>query len=196
MGIVWRRLVSKVGAVMISYSLDGYLDGLHFGIGVSRGGKAILHAVNRLIEGSGDDVGLSKFLCIQAWYLDDDTIVGDTFAVGKPKEDPRSRLEGVFPYNISQTLHGVMLLDGPASVDFDFSSEIVMKRVAKTIELMDAVSWINDPQWFRDWQWRLATLPFAFGRLGVSPAGDVLNYAFLASQLQSASLQTKLLWHF
>nr|GFA44780.1 hypothetical protein [Tanacetum cinerariifolium] len=54
----------------------------------------------------------------------------------------------------------------------------------------------NSGPGFRDWQWRLATLPFAFGRLGVSPAGDVLNYAFLASQLQSASLQTKLLWHF
>ncbi|GKA11029.1 hypothetical protein Tco_0690462 [Tanacetum coccineum] len=48
---------------------------------------------------------------------------------------------------------------------------------------------------FGDWQWRLATLPFAFGGLGVYSAGDVLNYAFLASRLQSASLQTKLLQH-
>ncbi|GJY27650.1 hypothetical protein Tco_0403417 [Tanacetum coccineum] len=48
---------------------------------------------------------------------------------------------------------------------------------------------------FGDWQWRLATLPFSFGRLGVYSAGDVLNYAFLASRLQSAGLQTKLLWH-
>ncbi|GKB32662.1 hypothetical protein Tco_0872063 [Tanacetum coccineum] len=48
---------------------------------------------------------------------------------------------------------------------------------------------------FGDWQWRLATLPFAFGGLGVYSAGDVLNYAFLASRLQSASLQTKLLRH-
>nr|GEX04754.1 retrovirus-related Pol polyprotein from transposon TNT 1-94 [Tanacetum cinerariifolium] len=128
MGTVWRHLVSKV----------------------SRGGKDILHAMNRLIDGRGDDVGLLMF------------------------------------------------------------SEIVMKRVAKTIDLMDAVSWINDPQsqhsfdvalrsalerlvtasgpGFEDWQWRLATLPFTFRELGVSPAGDVLNYAFLASQLQSANL--------
>ncbi|GJT56715.1 retrotransposon protein, putative, ty1-copia subclass [Tanacetum coccineum] len=42
---------------------------------------------------------------------------------------------------------------------------------------------------------KLATLPFTFGRLGVYSAGDVLNYAFLASRLQSASLQTKLLRH-
>nr|GFD52437.1 putative reverse transcriptase domain-containing protein [Tanacetum cinerariifolium] len=48
---------------------------------------------------------------------------------------------------------------------------------------------------FGDWQWRLATLPFAFGRLVVYCAGDVLNYAFLASRLQSAGLHTKLLWH-
>ncbi|GKB01892.1 hypothetical protein Tco_0829936, partial [Tanacetum coccineum] len=48
---------------------------------------------------------------------------------------------------------------------------------------------------FGDWQWRLATLPFAFGGLGVYSAGDVLNYAFLASRLHSAGLQTKLLRH-
>ncbi|GKF78733.1 hypothetical protein Tco_0234301, partial [Tanacetum coccineum] len=48
---------------------------------------------------------------------------------------------------------------------------------------------------FGDWQWRLSTLPFAFGGLGVYSAGDVLNYAFLASRLQSTSLQTKQLRH-
>ena len=48
---------------------------------------------------------------------------------------------------------------------------------------------------FSDWQWRLATLPFAFGGLGVYSAGDALYYAFLASRLQSAKLQTKLLGH-
>nr|GEW49199.1 hypothetical protein [Tanacetum cinerariifolium] len=43
---------------------------------------------------------------------------------------------------------------------------------------MDAIAKINDPQWF-----------------DVYSAGDVLNYAFLASRLQSAGLQTKLLRH-
>ena len=46
---------------------------------------------------------------------------------------------------------------------------------------------------FGDWQWRLATLPFANGGLGVYSAGDVLNYAFVASRLQSAMLQSRLL---
>nr|GEX28595.1 hypothetical protein [Tanacetum cinerariifolium] len=48
---------------------------------------------------------------------------------------------------------------------------------------------------FGDWKWRIATLPFAFGGLGVYSAGDVLNYAFLASRLQYVGLQTKLLRH-
>ncbi|GKC57606.1 hypothetical protein Tco_1085204, partial [Tanacetum coccineum] len=49
---------------------------------------------------------------------------------------------------------------------------------------------------FDDWQWGLATLPFTFGGCGVYYACYVLNYAFLASRLQSASLQTKLLRYF
>nr|GFA12516.1 hypothetical protein [Tanacetum cinerariifolium] len=171
-----------------------------------------------------------------------------------PKEDPRRRVAGVFPHNISRPLHGVKLLGGPVSVDHDFSSALVMKRVSKTIGLLDAVAKINDPQFakindpqcellliracagisklyfamrtcpprafepaqlsfdialrsalerivttsgpgFGDWQWRLATLPFAFGGLGVYSAGDVLNYAFITSRLQYAALQTKLLRH-
>ncbi|GJW56725.1 hypothetical protein Tco_0103456 [Tanacetum coccineum] len=163
-----------------------------------------------------------------------------------PKEDPRSRLEGVFPPNISRPLHGVKLLGGPVSVDPDFSNALVMKRVSKTIRLLDAVAKINDPQCellliracagisklyfamrtcpprvfesaqlafdmalrsalerivtasgprFGDWQWRLATLPFAFGGLDVYSAGDVLNYAFVSSRLQPAALQTRLLRH-
>ncbi|GJV82364.1 hypothetical protein Tco_1522262 [Tanacetum coccineum] len=264
---------------------------------VWRRGEAILHAVNRLVEDRGDDVGLSMLLvefcyssparlyygehsmwscqgvqqgdplgpplfslvlhplickirysfnlCLRAWYLDDGTIVGDTLVVGKvlelitkdgpryglhlnvdktelfwPKEDPRSRLEGVFPPNISWPLYGVKLLSGLVSVDADFSSALVTKRVSKTIGLLDTIAKINDPQCellliracagisklyfamrtcpprgFGDWQWRLATLPFAFGGLGVYSAGDVLNYAFIASRLQSAALQTKLLRH-
>ncbi|GJX49926.1 hypothetical protein Tco_0276771, partial [Tanacetum coccineum] len=158
-GTIWRRLVSKVSATMIGHSLDGYLVGLQFGVGVPGGGEAILHAVNHLVEDRGDDVGLSMLLVDfqnafnLAWYLDDGTIVGDTLVVGKvlelitedgprfglhlnvdktelfwTKEDPRSRLEGIFPPNIYRPLHRVKLLGGPVSVDVDFGSALVMKR--------------------------------------------------------------------
>jgi hypothetical protein len=46
---------------------------------------------------------------------------------------------------------------------------------------------------FGDWQWRLATLPFQYGRLGVYAVGDVMHYSFLASRLQSSGLQASLL---
>ncbi|GJR14770.1 hypothetical protein Tco_0797422, partial [Tanacetum coccineum] len=92
------------------------------------------------------------------WYLDDSTLIEDTLVVEKvleliiedgpccrlhlnvdkteifwPKKDLRSRLEGVFPLNIARTFHDAKLLGGPASVDFNFSSELVMKRYIKTI---------------------------------------------------------------
>ena len=41
---------------------------------------------------------------------------------------------------------------------------------------------------FGDWQWRLATLPIKMGGLGIFSAGDVINYAFLASRLETNSL--------
>ncbi|GKA81837.1 hypothetical protein Tco_0788529 [Tanacetum coccineum] len=127
--------------------------------------EAILHVMNWLIEDRGDDLGLSMLLvdfknafnlvdreldCImgnipyghtKAWYLDDGTIIGDTLV-----EDPKSRLAGVFPPNIGQPGYGVKLLGGTVSVDFDYSTELVMKRLAKTIELMDDVAKINEPQ--------------------------------------------------
>ncbi|GKF09504.1 hypothetical protein Tco_0043728, partial [Tanacetum coccineum] len=160
-GTIWRRLVSNVSATMIGHSLDGYLVGLQFGVGVPGGGGAILHAVNHLVEDRGDDVDLSMLLVDfqnafnLAWYLDDGTIVGDTLVVGKvlelitedgprcglhlnvdktelfwTKEDPRSRLEGIFPPNISRPLHGVKLLGGSVSVDVDFGSALVIRACA------------------------------------------------------------------
>ncbi|GKE14003.1 hypothetical protein Tco_1421580, partial [Tanacetum coccineum] len=84
----------------------------------------------RLVSEIRDSFNLS----LQAWYLDDGTIVGDTLVVGE--------------------------------------------RVAKTIVHIDAIAKINDPQC------ELLLLR--------SCTGDVLNYGFLASRLQSAGLQTKL----
>ncbi|GKA98412.1 hypothetical protein Tco_0826349, partial [Tanacetum coccineum] len=180
-----------------------------------------------------------------AWYLDDGTIVGDTLVVGKvldliTKDGPRCGLH----LNIDKTELFWPKEDPRSSVDVDFGSALVMKRVSKTIGLLNAVAKINDPQCellliracagasklyfamrtcpprvfesaqlsfdmalssalerivtasgpgFGDWQWRIATLPLTFGGLGIYSACDVLNYAFIASRLQSATLQTKLL---
>ncbi|CAI0391957.1 unnamed protein product [Linum tenue] len=110
-------------------------------------------------------------LSMQAWYLDDGTIVGETLVVGKvldmiidegprvglhlnvgktkvffPTEDPMSRLPGVFPTSIARPPHGVTVMDGPVSSCSDFRSDLVAKRVIRTIELMDLVARIDDPQ--------------------------------------------------
>ncbi|GKD38742.1 hypothetical protein Tco_1258949 [Tanacetum coccineum] len=243
-GTIWRRLVSKVSAAMIGYSLDGYLNDLQFGVGVSRCGEAILHVVNRLIENQGDDVGLSMLLVDfkNAFNMVDREVMLQEvrlcclaisswveFCYSSPARlyvtsIDISRLAGVFPPNIARPSHGVKLLGGPASVDFDFSSELMMKRVAKSIEVMDDVAKINDPQCellllracagasklyfamrtrsprvFERAQWSFdAALRSALERIITASGlgfGDVLNYAFLASRLQTASLQTRLLRH-
>ncbi|GJU10781.1 hypothetical protein Tco_1133177 [Tanacetum coccineum] len=102
-------------------------------------------------------------LSLQAWYLDDGTIIGDTLVVGKilelimkdgphcslhlnidkteifwPKEDPRSKLAGWAQYSFDASLHSAL------------------ERIVTASGLG-----------FGEWQWRLSTLPFAFGGLGV-----------------------------
>jgi hypothetical protein len=120
----------------------------------------LIHAINQSCE-----------LTLQAWYLDDGTIVGDTLMVAKaldiirtegparglflnvdktelfwPVEDPRSRVEGVFPINIARPLTGVKLLGGPVSLDEGFCRDLASKRVSKTIHLIEAINKLNDPQ--------------------------------------------------
>ncbi|GKE45000.1 putative reverse transcriptase domain-containing protein, partial [Tanacetum coccineum] len=110
-------------------------------------------------------------LTLQAWYLDDGTIVGDTLMVAKaldiirsdgpgrglflnidktelfwPVEDPRGKVEGIFPINISRPLNGVKLLGGSVSLDADFCRDLTLKRVSKTISLMEAIHKLHDPQ--------------------------------------------------
>ncbi|GJY71317.1 hypothetical protein Tco_0475020 [Tanacetum coccineum] len=241
-GTVWRRLVSKVSATMIGHSLDGYLDGLQFGVGVPGGGEAILHAVNRLVEDRGDDVVLSMLLvdfqnafnlvdrtvmleevrlrcpAISRWvefcyyiparlYRDgehslwscqgvqqeDGPRCGLHLNVDKtelfwPKEDPRSSCwliracgGGFLNYTFAMRTCPPRIFES-AQLSFDMALRSALERIVR----------FSGPG-FGSWQWRLATLPFAFGGLGVYSAGDVLNYAFIASRLQSAALQTKLL---
>ncbi|GJS73270.1 hypothetical protein Tco_0706111 [Tanacetum coccineum] len=208
-------------------------------------------------------------LTFQAWYLVGSTIVGDTLMVAKaldiimtdgpahglflnvdktelfwPLKDPRSRVEGVFPINISRPLNDVKLLGGLVSLDEGFCQDLALKRVSKTISLMEAIYKLHDPQCellllrncvgvaklsyalrvcsplylleaqvqfdealraslenivtasglgFGDWQWRLAILPIKLGGLGVFSVEDIIQYAFLASRLQTNALQSKIL---
>ncbi|KAL8147610.1 hypothetical protein AgCh_005074 [Apium graveolens] len=202
-GTVWRRLVSKVGVVMVGSSLGDYFDGLQFGVGVSGGGEAILHAVNRLIEDRGHVAGVSMLLGVQqgdplglllftlVLHPLDGPQYGLHLNVVKtevywPKDDHRSRLAIVFPPNIARPLQGVKLLGGHVSVDSNFSSELVMKRVAKTICLWMSLSaqflfdkalrstleriFTASGPGVSDWKWRLATLPLSLGGLGPNSA--------------------------
>ncbi|GJW79511.1 putative reverse transcriptase domain-containing protein [Tanacetum coccineum] len=80
-------------------------------------------------------------LSFQAWYLDDDTIIGDTLVVGEVlkiimEDGPRRGLH----LNVDKT-EGFWPDEDPRS------SELVMKSVAKSIELIDVITDINDSQY-------------------------------------------------
>ncbi|XP_026383845.1 uncharacterized protein LOC113279368 [Papaver somniferum] len=110
-------------------------------------------------------------LDLQAWYLDDGTIIGDTLMVSQdfhiiktegdaigldlniqktelfwPSFDVRSTQVGVFPADIVRPSVGVKLLGGPVSLDASFCSQLVFDRVHKSMQLMDAVHRLDDPQ--------------------------------------------------
>ncbi|GKD50699.1 RNA-directed DNA polymerase, eukaryota [Tanacetum coccineum] len=70
---------------------------------------------------------LLEVICGAAWYLDDDTIIGDNLVVKEVlklimKDGPRHGLH----LNVDK-------LRWPCQCGFDFGSELVMKRVAKSI---------------------------------------------------------------
>nr|GEV24709.1 hypothetical protein [Tanacetum cinerariifolium] len=114
------------------------------------------------------------------------TIVGDTMVVGKVLElimedGPGC---GLHLNAILYYAHIPSRVCEFAQHSFDVALHSSLKRIVTT----------SGPK-FGNWQWRLTTLPFAFGGLGVYSAGDFLNYAFFASRLQSVGLQSKLLRH-
>nr|GEV39315.1 hypothetical protein [Tanacetum cinerariifolium] len=183
------------------------MEKIHHGLEKPLGeSEVILHVVNRLSECYSDDVGLLKLLVD---FKNAFNLV-DRYVMLREVRLYCSAVSRVFPPS------GVKLLGGPAIVDFHFCNDLVMKRVTKTIVLMDAVAKINEHQCellllcsctgisrlyftmltcpphffeysqhsfdvalcysleriftasgpgFDDWQWRLATLPFAFGGL-------------------------------
>ncbi|GJV05693.1 hypothetical protein Tco_1343349 [Tanacetum coccineum] len=95
-------------------------------------GRGIRPIAMRLFEG----IWFPRLDSFSLSLADDGTIIGYILVVGKTQ-----RL--AVPPHIARPLHGVKLREGLP--DCDFSSELVMKRVAKTIELKDAIAKINDP---------------------------------------------------
>ncbi|XP_026384575.1 uncharacterized protein LOC113280132 [Papaver somniferum] len=108
---------------------------------------------------------------VQDWYLEDGTVIGDTLMVAKalqitqdegaarglflnirkielfwPSPDPRASTICVFPPDISRPEKGVKLLGAPVSLDAQFNADMVVKRVHKIVELIDAVEKHGDPQ--------------------------------------------------
>nr|GEU97553.1 hypothetical protein [Tanacetum cinerariifolium] len=118
---VWRSLVSKVSVAIIRHSLDGYLNDLHFDDGTIIGDTLVVRKTIELIIEDEPRCGLHLNVEKKAFW---------------PKEDIISKLTGVFPPNVTQPFYVVKLLGGLASVDFNFSSTLVMKRVVKMIELI------------------------------------------------------------
>ncbi|GKB63474.1 putative reverse transcriptase domain-containing protein [Tanacetum coccineum] len=223
-GTVWRRLVSKETRarcpsiapwVEFCYSRPArlyYEDSILWSCqGVQQGdplGPLLFAlALHPLVQ----KINQSCELTLQAWYLDDGTIVGDTLMVVKaldiircdgpnrglflnvdktelfwPVEDPRGRVEGVFPINISCPLNGVKLLGGSVSLDAQVQFDKALHA------LLEKIVTASGPG-FSDWQWRLSTLPIHLGGLSILSAGDIIQYTFLASRLHTSNLQADIL---
>ncbi|XP_026452149.1 uncharacterized protein LOC113352554 [Papaver somniferum] len=110
-------------------------------------------------------------LDLQAWYLDEGTLIGDTLMVSKylhiireegslvgrdinihktelflPTVDVRSTMAFVFPADIDRPALGAKLLGGPVSLGPLFCNKLVSARVNKTLQLMDVIQSLKDQQ--------------------------------------------------
>ncbi|KAL6514241.1 hypothetical protein OROHE_019228 [Orobanche hederae] len=122
--------------------------------------------LHRLVKKINEECTLS----LQAWYLDDGTIIGDTTEVAKalavihkegptlglilnikkteifwPSCDGRKVRDGMFPAEISRPKNGVKLLGGAVSLDDVFVKGLPVKRAEKAVELMQVLSKLRDP---------------------------------------------------
>ncbi|GJU20705.1 hypothetical protein Tco_1154047 [Tanacetum coccineum] len=136
--------------------------------GEIRGGRGYIVEVDlEILHGLGHRSTLS----LHAWYLDDGTIVGDTMVVRKVLE--------------------LIMEDGPGcglhlNVD---KTEVFLPKEDPRSRLAERIVTDSGPG-FGDWQWRLATLPFACGGLGVYSAGDTALWTSQREDHTSDWLQT------
>ncbi|GJX60343.1 hypothetical protein Tco_0291733 [Tanacetum coccineum] len=145
-------------------------------------------------------------LLLHAWYLDDETVIGDSEEASKVLDIIKLR-EGLFLVDIRRPSLSVKLLGGAVSIDADFISGLAMRRAANAVDLMSLLPQLNDPQsellllrsrmeysgLWRSFLWRLASLPIRLGGLGLYSVKVAFSYAFMASRAQSWVLQNHIL---
>ncbi|GJV30453.1 putative reverse transcriptase domain-containing protein [Tanacetum coccineum] len=110
-------------------------------------------------------------LLLHAWYLDDETVIGDLEEVARvldiikvndlgldlklnikkteifwPSCNGMKLHEGLFPDDIRRSSSGVKLLRGAISRDADYISGLAMRRVANAVDLMGLLPQLHDPQ--------------------------------------------------
>ncbi|GJR72076.1 RNA-directed DNA polymerase, eukaryota [Tanacetum coccineum] len=88
-------------------------------------------------------------------------------------------------------MEAIHKLHDPNASSFFFAIALGLRNYVLRASLENVVT-ASRPG-FGDWQWRLATLPIKLGGLGILSTGDIIQYAFLASRLQTSTLQTKIL---
>nr|GEU32590.1 pentatricopeptide repeat (PPR) superfamily protein [Tanacetum cinerariifolium] len=158
------------------------------------------------LEKSKQDLEISKFVLLQKNQVTSRrsslarqakilTLIGTYFThlVATPEEG-RKTSSKVKRISLTRNTPSPLRSQTHLSGDEDKEIDMALKKVSKTISLMEAVHKLHDPQCpgFGDWQWRLATLPIKLGGLGILSAGDIIQYAFLASHLQTNDLQAKI----
>nr|GEU51982.1 putative reverse transcriptase domain-containing protein [Tanacetum cinerariifolium] len=180
-GTIWRRLVSKASRLYIGdthiWSATGVQQGDPLGPPLF---ALILHPLLHKIKDSCK-------LLVHAWYLNDGTVIGDSEEVAKVLD--------IIKASGPEAVIGVKLLGGAVSRDVDFISGLAMRRAANVVDLMSLLPHLHDQPFFKDLQWRLASLPIRFGDLGLGLYLEELvsSYAFVASRAQSWVLQDHIL---
>ncbi|GJR04901.1 putative reverse transcriptase domain-containing protein [Tanacetum coccineum] len=140
-----------------------YIGDTHiwFATGVQQGGPLgpllfalILHPLLHKIKDSCK-------LLLHAWYLDDETVIGDSEEVARvldiikvsgpslglelnikktdifwPSCNGMNLREGLFPVDIRRPSSGVKLLGGAVSIDVDFISGLAVRRATNVVDLM------------------------------------------------------------
>ncbi|GKE19332.1 hypothetical protein Tco_1426909 [Tanacetum coccineum] len=126
-GTVWRRFISKVASSSVGVQQEDPLGPLLFALAL----HPLVHAINQSCE-----------LTLQDWYLDDGTINGDTLMVVKALDiiitDGPTRC---LILNVDKTKL-FWTMEDPRG----FCLDLALKRVSKTISLMEAVHKLHDPQ--------------------------------------------------